>query len=92
MRASREIFQQIKHEIEFTTSFKEKDLHYGLVGSTLVRISDHCTGMKVWEDYLIRHPENRQKPILSLVFEDGDNTYSTECLYTAHAETPPIRV
>lgn len=92
MGSSREIFQQIKHEIEFTTSSKEKDSHYGLVGGTLVRISDHCAGMKLWEDYLIRHPEDRQKPILSIVFEDGDSTYSTECLYTAHKETPPIRI
>ena len=68
MAFAREIFQQIKNHIRFQQA--EKDSHYTILGSTIVRISNHCTHMKVWENYFEKHPKYEGMKIVSIVFED----------------------
>ena len=92
MAFAREIFQQIKKHIRFQQAEKEKDSHYTILNSTLVRISNHCTHMKVWENYLQKNPQDAKRNILSLVFEDGEDTYTEECLFTVTERKKPIRV
>lgn len=52
MAYAREIFQKIKQKIRFQRSDKELDSHYTILGNTLVRVSNHCTWMCVWDEYL----------------------------------------
>ena len=52
MAYAREIFIAIKQKIRFQQADKEADSHYTVLGNTLVRISNHCTWMKIWDNYL----------------------------------------
>ena len=92
MAYAREIFIAIKQKIRFQQADKEVDSHYTVWGNTLVRISNHCTWMKIWDNYLQKNPQDAKRNILSLVFEDGEDTYTEECLFTVTKRKKPIRV
>ena len=92
MAYAREIFIAIKQKIRFQQADKEADSHYTVLGNTLVRISNHCTWMKIWDNYLQKNPQDAIRNILSLVFEDGEDTYTEECLFTVTERKKPIRV
>ena len=92
MAYARKIFIAIKQKIRFQQADKEADSHYTVLGNTLVRISNHCTWMKIWDNYLQKNPQDAIRNILSLVFEDGEDTYTEECLFTVTERKKPIRV
>ena len=92
MAYAREIFIAIKQKIRFQQADKEADSHYTVLGNTLVHISNHCTWMKIWDNYLQKNPQDAKRNILSLVFEDGEDTYTEECLFTVTERKKPIRV
>ena len=92
MAYAREIFIAIKQKIRFQQADKEADSHYTVLGNTLVRISNYCTWMKIWDNYLQKNPQDAKRNILSLVFEDGEDTYTEECLFTVTERKKPIRV
>ena len=71
----------------------EKDSYYGEIGGTLIRISNHCTRLRVWDDMLEKNPKWKGKPIISIVFEDNVSTYDTEeCLFLKRYRKNPIKV
>lgn len=92
MAFAREIFTRIKQVIRFQQSNKESDSHYTLLGNTLVRISNHCTHMKTWDNFFKENPKMKGKPILSIVFEDNGNTFTEECLFSIGDRRRPIKV
>ena len=92
MAYAKEIFIAIKQKIRFQQADKEADSHYTVLGNTLVHISNHCTWMKIWDNYLQKNPQDAKRNILSLVFEDGEDTYTEECLFTVTERKKPIRV
>lgn len=92
MAFAREIFQQIKNHIRFQQAEKEKDSHYTILGSTLVRISNHCTHMKVWENYFEKNPQYEGMKIVSIVFEDEGSTFTKQCLQLVNRRDNPIVV
>lgn len=92
MAFAREIFQQIKNHIRFQQAEKEKDSHYTILGSTLVRISNHCTHMKVWENYFEKNPKYEGMKIVSIVFEDEGSTFTKQCLQLVNRRDNPIVV
>lgn len=92
MPFAREIFIRIKQVIRFQQSNKEADSHYTLLGNTLVRISNHCTHMKVWDNYFNENPKMKGKPIVSLVFEDNGNTFTEECLFSNGNRRRPLKI
>lgn len=57
MAFAREIFQQIKNYFRFQRAEKEMDSHYTILGNTLVRVSNHCTYMYVWDNYFEKIPK-----------------------------------
>lgn len=92
MAFAREIFVKIKQVIRFQQSNKEADSHYTLIGNTLVRISNHCTHMKVWDNFFKEKPKMKGKPIVSLVFEDNGSTFTEDCLFSIGDRRKPIKV
>ena len=92
MAFAREIFTQIKRNIRFQQSEKEKDSHYTVLGNTLVRISNHCTYLSIWDNFLEKNPKMKGKKIISIVFEDNGRTFSDECLYLRRYRRKPIKV
>jgi hypothetical protein len=93
MAFSREIFLQAKNKIAFQQSEKEKDSHYTVLGNTLVRISNHCTWMCYWDEFLEKNPKYKGLPIISIVFEDGGDTFDEEqCLTLKRYRMKPIKV
>lgn len=84
MAFAREIFQQIKRHIRFQQANKESDSHYTILGNTLVRISNHCTYMYVWDNYFQENPKHEKMKILSIVFEDKSDTFNTNCSVLKH--------
>ena len=92
MAYAREIFQKIKEKIHFQKAKKEADSYYTILGNTLVRISNHCTWMKVWDDMLNKNPKWKGKPIVSIVFEDNGNTFCEDCLFSLGYRKRPIKV
>ena len=92
MELTREIFIQVKRNIRFQQSEKEKDSHYTVLGNTLVRISNHCTHLSIWDNFLEKNPKMKGKKIISIVFEDNGSTFSDECLYLRRYRRKPIKV
>ena len=92
MAHSREIFIKIKQVIRFQQSNKEADSHYTVIGNTLVRISNHCTWMKTWDNFFKENPKMKGKPIVSIVFEDSGSTFDSECLFSLEYRRRPIKV
>lgn len=71
---------------------KEKDSYYTTIGGTMVRMSNHCTHMDTWEQYLNEYPQFSRYKILSLVFEDKENTYTEDCLFLTGKRDKMIEV
>ena len=92
MAFAREIFVQIKNKIPFKQSEKEKDSHYAYVGNSIVRISNHCTWLYIWDEILEQNPKDKGKPIISLVFEDEGSTFDERCLLLKRFRRNPIKV
>jgi hypothetical protein len=92
MAFAREIFIQVKRIIRFQQSEKEKDSHYTVLGNTLVRISNHCTHLSIWDNFLEKNSKMKGKKIISIVFEDNGRTFSDECLYLRRYRRKPIKV
>ncbi len=92
MAFAREIYRIVKNKIPFQQSEKEADSHYAIIGRTLVRMSNHCTHMDTWEQYFSEYPKYMSYKILSLVFEDYDNTFTEECLHLVEPRKKMIEV
>lgn len=92
MAHSREIFIKIKQVIRFQQSNKEADSHYTVIGNTLVRISNHCTWTKTWDNFFKENPKMKGKPIVRIVFEDNGSTFDSECLFSLEYRRRPIKV
>ena len=90
MAFAREIFQQIKRHIRFQQANKESDSHYTILGNTLVRISNHCTYMYVWDNYFKQNPKDEGMKILSIVFEDKSDTFHPNCCVLKRWRKKPI--
>ena len=93
MAFAREIIKMILSLfIYFRESEIEKDSYYTEINNTLVRISNHCTWMYVWDNYLEQNPKQKGKPIISIVFEDSANTYNESCLLLKRFRMNPINI
>ena len=72
---------------------EEKNSYYTEIGNTLVRISNHCTRLRVWDEILEKNPKWKGKPIISIVFEDDEDTfYEVDCLVLKRFRMKPIKV
>lgn len=92
MAFSREIITGILQNVRFRTPKQEKGSYYTTIGNTLVRISNHCTWMYVWDNYIEQNPKCKGMNIVSLVFEDNGNTFSNDCLVLKRVRNHPINV
>lgn len=94
MAYAREIIRIILQWILFRIpTTKEKDSYYTEIGDTLIRVSNHCTRLRVWDDMLEKNPKWKGKPIISIVFEDGTSTYDPiDCLVLKRFRKRPINV
>lgn len=92
MAFSREIIIGILQNVRFRIPKQEKNSYYTTIGNTLVRISNHCTWMYVWDNYLEQNPKCKGMNIVSLVFEDNGNTFSNDCLVLKRVRNRPIKV
>lgn len=93
MAFAREIIVGIKNKIGFERSETEKDSYYTLINNTLLRVSNHCTRLYVWDNYLETHPKYKGLPIVSIVFEDDVETFNEdECLTLKRFRKRPIKV
>lgn len=82
----------LQHVIGFRISEEEKDSYYGVLGNTLVRISNHCTWLNLWDGFLEKNPKYKGWPIVSIVFEDNQNTFQNTCLTLKRFRNTPIKV
>ena len=94
MAFAREIILMIIQWLSFRIpKTVEKDSYYGEIGGTLIRISNHCTRLRVWDDMLEKNPKWKGKPIISIVFEDNVSTYDADdCLFLKRYRKNPIKV
>ena len=93
MAFAREIILQILQNIRFRVPQKgERDSYYTILGNTLVRVSNHCTYMYVWDNYFEKNPKHKGMNIVSLVFEDNGNTATTDGLVLKRSRNSPIVV
>lgn len=92
MAYAREIFQKLKVQIDFNRAEKETHSHYTIINDTLVRVSNHCTYMSIWDKILEQKPNLKGKKIISIVFEDRGDTFSDECLVLKRYRRNPIVV
>lgn len=93
MAFAREIILQILQNIRFRVpNIGEKQSYYTTIGDTLVRVSDHCTWMYVWDNFLENNPKLKGKPIVSIVFEDTGDTFTEDCLLIKRFRRNPIKV
>jgi len=95
MAFSREIIKKILQSVKFRVpTTEEKSTYYTQIGETLVRISNHCTRLYVWDDILEKkNPNWKGLPIVSIVFEDTEDTFNeTECLVLKRFRMKPIKV
>ena len=75
MAYSREIIKKILQNVRFRVpTTEEKDSYYSEIGNTLIRVSNHCTRLRVWDYMLEKNPKWKGKPIISIVFEDGEQS------------------
>ena len=82
MTFSREIIKKVLEQVRFRVpQTEEKNTYYTEIGNTLVRISNHCTRLRVWDEILEKNPKWKGKPIISIVFEDDEATFDeVDCL------------
>lgn len=94
MAFAREIIKNVIENVKFRVpSTEDKDSYYTMIGNTLVRISNHCTRLCIWDYILEKNPKWKGIPIISIVFEDGDSTFNEqECLLLNRFRMRPIVV
>lgn len=93
MAYSREIIKKVLQYVRFRVpQTEEKNSYYTEIGNTLVRISNHCTRLRVYDEILEKNPKWKGKPIISIVFEDNGSTFSEECLFSLGYRRRPIRI
>jgi hypothetical protein len=94
MAFSREIIKKVLQYVQFRVpATEEKDSYYTQIGDTLVRLSNHCTRLYVWDDILEKNPKWKGLPIVSIVFEDTEVTFNeVECLKLKRFRKKPIKV
>lgn len=94
MAFSREIIKKVLQYVQFRVpATEEKDSYYTQIGDTLVRLSNHCTRLYVWDDILEKNPKWKGLPIVSIVFEDTEVTFNeVECLTLKRFRKKPIKV
>lgn len=94
MAFAREIIKKILENVRFRVSnTEEKESYYTQIGNTLLRISNHCTRLYVWDDILEKNPKWKGLPIVSIVFEDKDDTFNEiDCLTLKRYRRRPIKV
>ena len=94
MAFAREIIKKVLENVRFRVpTTEEKNSYYTQIGNTLVRISNHCTRLYVWDDMLEKNPKWKGLPIVSIVFEDTEDTFNeTECLMLKRFRMKPIKV
>lgn len=82
MAHSREIIKKVLQYVRFRVpQTEEKNSYYTEINGTLVRISNHCTRLRVWDEILEKNLKWKGKPIISIVFEDSENTFDEiDCL------------
>ena len=82
MAYSREIIKKVLQYVRFRVpQTEEKNTYYTEIGDTIVRISNHCTRLRVWDEILEKNPKWKGKPIISIVFEDDESTFDeVDCL------------
>lgn len=82
MAYSREIIKKVLQYVRFRVpQTEEKNTYYTEIGNTIVRISNHCTRLRVWNEILEKNPKWKGKPIISIVFEDDKATFDeVDCL------------
>ena len=57
MAFAREIIKKILENVRFRVpNTEEKESYYTQIGNTLLRISNHCTRLFVWDDILEKNP------------------------------------
>lgn len=83
MAFSREIIKKILQYVQFRVlQSEEKNSYYTVIGNTLVRISNHSTRRYVWDDMLEKNSKWKGLPIVSIVFEDIEDTLSLQKIAT----------
>lgn len=93
MAFSREIIKKVLEFVRFRVpQTEEKNFYCTEIGNTLVSVSNHCTWLHRWEEILEKNPKWKDKPIVSIVFEDSGNTFSNKCLVLRRFRMKPIKV
>ena len=94
MACSRETINKVLQYVRFRVpQTEEKNSYYTEIGNTLVRISNHCTRLRVWDEILEKNPKWKGKPIISIVFEDDEDTFDeVDCLVLKRFRMKPIKV
>ena len=94
MAYSREIIKKVLQYVRFRVpQTEEKNSYYTEIGNTLVRISNHCTRLRVYDEILEKNPKWKGKPIISIVFEDDEDTFDeVDCLVLKRFRMKPIKV
>lgn len=94
MAFSREIIKKVLEYMRFRVpQTEEKNTYYTEIGSTLVRISNHCARLRVWDEILEKNPKWKGKPIISIVFEDDEATFDeVDGLILKKFRMKPIKV
>ena len=60
---SREIIKKVLQYVRFRVpQTEEKNSYYTEIGNTLVRISNHCTRLRVWDEILEKNPKWKASP------------------------------
>ena len=71
----------------------ERDSYYTTINNTLVRVSNHCTRLYVWDNFLEENPKCKGMSIVSIVFEDEEDTFiEEECLVLKRNRKKPVKV
>jgi hypothetical protein len=93
MAFSREIIKKILQNVRFRVPKNERDSYYTTINNTLVRVSNHCTRLYVWDNFLEENPKCKGMPIVSIVFEDEEDTFiEEECLVLKRNRKKPVKV
>ena len=87
------ILLKITQNICFNVPNDENYTYYAFIGKTLIRVSNHCSLLHKWDNFLERHPDFERTPMVSIVFEDNDNTFNeNECLILKRYKETPLKV
>ena len=93
MAFSREIIKKILQNVRFRVPKNERDSYYTTINNTLVHVSNHCTRLYVWDNFLEENPKCKGMPIVSIVFEDEEDTFiEEECLVLKRNRKKPVKV